>query len=51
MNNKLFRKTIKPLLSDQKKSSEKITLVEGNKSFAQNAKKAEILNTFFSNPA
>ena len=37
------------LFSDKTISSEKITLVEGEKTFTQDATKTEILDTFFSN--
>ena len=35
------------LFSDKTKSSEKITLVEGDKIFTRYVKKTKILNTFF----
>ena len=48
-DNKQFWRTIKPLLSDKVKSSDKITLVEGGEIINEDGKNAEILNTFFSN--
>ena len=50
MNNIEFRKTIKTLFSDQTWSSEKITLVAGDKVLTQDAKNAEVWITFSSNP-
>lgn len=47
MNSKQFSKTIKPLflIKFQTKSSDKITFLEGDKTFTQDAiKNAEILN-------
>ena len=46
---KQLTKSVKPLFSDQKKSSVKITLVEGDNSFTRYANYAKLLNTFFSN--
>ena len=59
-NNKQFWRTVKPLLSDQIKSSEKITLVEQRETLYtygniddeivnDDVKIAEIFNRFFSN--
>ena len=61
-DNKQFWRTVKPLLSDKIKSSEKITLVEqretldtegniDNEIVNDDVKIAEILNRFFSDPA
>ena len=47
-DNKQFWRTVKPFLSDKVKSSEKITLVEGEEIINKDGKNAEILNTFFS---
>ena len=49
-DNKQFWRTVKPLPSDKMKSSEKITLVEGEEIVNEDEENAEILNTFFSNP-
>ena len=49
-DNKRFWRTVKPLLSDKVKSSEKITLVEGEEIINEDEENAEILNKFFSNP-
>ena len=46
---KQFWRTVKPLLSDNVESSEKITLVEGKETVNEDGENAEILNTFFSN--
>ena len=46
--NEKFWKTVKPLLSDQIKSNEKITLVEVEEIFNQDIKLAKELNSFFS---
>ena len=48
-DNKQFWKTVKPLLSNKVKSSEKITLVEGEEIITEDGENAEILNKFFSN--
>ena len=48
-DNKIFWKSIKPLLSDKIKLNENITLVEDEKIFTQNIKVAADLNSFFSN--
>ena len=48
-DNKHFWKTIKPLLSDKVKSSEKITLVEREETINEDEENAEILNAFFLN--
>ena len=48
-DNKQFWRAVKPLLSDKVKSSEKITLVEGEEIINEDGENAEILNTFFSN--
>ena len=48
-DNKQFWRTVKPLLSDKVKSSEKITLVEGDEIINEDGGNAKILNTFFSN--
>ena len=48
-DNKQFWKTVKPLLSNKVKSSEKITLVEGEEINTEDGENAEILNKFFSN--
>ena len=48
-DNKQFWKTVKPLLSNKVKSSEKITLVEGEEIITEGGENAEILNKFFSN--
>ena len=48
-DNKQFWITVKPLLSDKVKSSEKITLVEAEEIINKDGENAEILNTFFSN--
>ena len=45
-DNKKFWKTVKPLLSDKIKWSEKITLLEDDKIFTQDIKVAEELNSF-----
>ena len=50
-DNKQFWITVKPLLSDKVKSSEKITLVEAEEIINKDGENAEILNTFFSNAA
>ena len=47
-DNKQFWKTVKPLLSNKEKSSEKITLVEGEEIITEDGENAEILNKFFS---
>ena len=46
-DNKQFWRTVKPLLSDKVKSSEKITFVEGEEIVNEDGENAEILNTFF----
>ena len=53
MNSKQFSKTIKPLflIKFQAKSSNKITFLEGDKTFTQDAKYAFIWDTIFSNSA
>ena len=48
-DNKQFWRAVKPLLSDKVKSSEKITLVEGEEIINEDGENVEILNTFFSN--
>ena len=48
-DNKQFWRRVKPLLSDKVKSSEKITLVEGEEIINEDGENAEILNIFFSN--
>ena len=48
-DNKQFWRRVKPLLSDKVKSSEKITLVEGEEIINEDGENAEIFNTFFSN--
>ena len=48
-DNEQFWRTVKPLLSDKVKSSEKITLIEGEEIINEDGENAEILNTFFSN--
>ena len=48
-DNKQFWRTVKALLSDKLKSSEKITLVEGEEIINEDGENAEILNIFFSN--
>ena len=48
-DNKQFWRAVKPLLSDKVKSSEKITLVEGEEIINDDGENVEILNTFFSN--
>ena len=48
-DNEQFWRTAKPLLSDKVKSSEKITLIEGEEIINEDGENAEILNTFFSN--
>ena len=48
-DNKQFWRTVKPLLSDKIKSSDKITLVEGEEIINDDKENAEILNKFFSN--
>ena len=47
-DNKQFWKTVKPLLSNKVKSSEKITLVEGEEIVTEDGENAEIFNKFFS---
>ena len=44
---KKFWRTVKPLQSDNVKSSEKITVVEGKETVNEGGKNAEILNTLF----
>ena len=46
-DNKQFWRTVKPLLSDKMKSSEKITLVEGEEIINDDLENAEILNKIF----
>ena len=48
-DNKQFWRTVKSLLSDKVKSSEKITLVEGEEIINEDGENARILNRFFSN--
>ena len=48
-DNKQFWRRVKPLLSDKVKSSEKITLVEGEELINEDGENAEISNIFFSN--
>ena len=48
-DNKQFWKTVKPLLSNKVKSSEKITLVEREEIITEDGENAEILNKFFFN--
>ena len=48
-DNKQFWRTVKPLLADQIKPSNKITLVEGEEIIYDDKENAEILNKFFSN--
>ena len=48
-DNKHFWKTVKPLLPDKVKSSDKITLVEGEETINEDEENAENLNTFFLN--
>ena len=48
-DNKQFWRIVKPVLSDKVKSSEKITLLEGEEIINEDGENAEILNTFFSN--
>ena len=50
-DNKKFRKTVKPLLSNKSVSREKINLTENEKMLASESKTAETLNNFFSNIA
>ena len=47
-DNKQFWRTVKPLLSDKSKSSEKIILVENNEIINEDKDNAELLNSFFS---
>ena len=42
-------KTVKPLPSDKLKSNKKITFVQDDKTFTQDIKVPEELNSFFSN--
>ena len=49
VDKKNFCKTIKPLLSDKIKSSEKIYLIEGERVVTNNKENADILNKSFSN--
>ena len=46
---KQFWRTVEPLLSDNVKPSEKITLVEGKETVNEDGENAQIINTFFSN--
>ena len=48
IDNKTFRKTVKPFLSDKTPSDEKITLIENDKISKTDTKTANILSTFFS---
>ena len=48
-DNKRFWKTVKPFLSDEVTSSEKITLVHDDKIITNDDENAKILNSFFSN--
>ena len=48
-DNKQLWRTVKPLLSDKVKSSEKIILVKEEETINEDGEMAEILNTFFSN--
>ena len=48
-DNRQFWREVKPLLSDKIKSSDKITLVEGEEIINDDKENAEILNKFFSN--
>ena len=48
-DNKQLWRTVKPLLSDKVKLSEKIILVKEEETINEDGETAEILNTFFSN--
>ena len=48
-DNKKFWKTVKPLLSDKSKSSDKIHLSENGELLNNESETAEVLNNFFSN--
>ena len=48
-DNKTFWKTIKPFLSDQVTSTQKITLIEKEEIIMGDGNTAEVLNTFFCN--
>ena len=45
-DNNQFWRTVKPLLSDKIKPSDKIILIEGEKIISDNKENAEILNKF-----
>ena len=49
VDNKNFRKTVKPLLSDKWISREKIKVTENEKMLTSVSEAAETLNSFFSN--
>ena len=49
VDNKLFWKTVKPLLSDNVAGKDEIHLIENNEIIKTDLKTAEILNNFFSN--
>ena len=48
-NNKTYRKTIKPFLSDKIMSTERITLIDNGDIVSTEQDAAHVLNTFFSN--
>ena len=47
VDNKLFRKTVKPLLSDKVAGKDKIHLVENNELVKIHLETADVLNNFF----
>ena len=49
IDNKNFRKTVKPLLSDKSTSREKIKVTENEKILTSVSETAKTLNNFFSN--
>ena len=49
VDNKLFRKTVKPLLSDNVAGKDEIDLIENNELVKTDLETAEVLNNFFSN--
>ena len=49
IDNKKFWKTVKPVLSDNSVSREKINLTENEKALTSESEKAEALNNFFPN--
>ena len=48
-DNKTFWKTVKPFLSDELTSTQKITLIDNDKIVKRDDDTARVLNTFFSN--